>query len=48
MQYLVLHAGWCLTTERGGCALTEVWDAEEPDLKAEARYLYTCTLALYT
>lgn len=37
VQYLVLHAGWCLTTERGGCALTEVWDAEEPDLKAEGR-----------
>ena len=37
VQYLVLHAGWCLTTERGGCALTEVWDAEEPELKDEGR-----------
>ena len=37
LQYLVLHAGWCLTTERAGCALTEVWDAEEPELRAEGR-----------
>ena len=37
VQYLVLHAGWCLTTERAGCALTEVWDAEEPELREEGR-----------
>ena len=24
VEYLVLSAPWCLTTERGGCALTEV------------------------
>ena len=24
VEYLVLHAGWCLSTERNGCALTEV------------------------
>jgi len=31
-EYLVLSAPWCLTTQRGGCALTEVWDIEEPEL----------------
>ena len=33
VEYLVLHAGWCLSTERNGCALTEVWDQEEPQLR---------------
>ena len=33
VEYLILSAPWCLTTTRGGCALTEVWDIEEPDLK---------------
>lgn len=32
VQYLVLSSAWCLTTERDGCALTEVWDQEEPEL----------------
>ena len=30
VEYLVLTKHWCLTTARGGCALTEVWDIEEP------------------
>jgi len=37
VQYLVLSAPWCLTTSRGGCALTEVWDLEEPHLVEEGR-----------
>lgn len=41
VEYLVLSAPWCLTTERGGCALTEVWDIEEPGLK-EAGNPPTC------
>jgi hypothetical protein len=30
VEYLVLTKHWCLTLNRGGCALTEVWDIEEP------------------
>jgi len=41
VEYLVLSAPWCLTTERGGCALTEVWDSQEPGLK-EAGNPPTC------
>jgi len=37
VDYLVLSGSWCLTTERGGCALTEVWDIEEPELKEKGR-----------
>jgi len=33
VEYLILHAGWCLSVERNGCALTEVWDQEDPGLK---------------
>jgi hypothetical protein len=33
VEYVVLSAPWCLTTERGGCALTEVWDIEEPGIR---------------
>jgi len=33
VEYLILAAPWCLTTSRNGCALTEVWDNEEPELK---------------
>ena len=35
VEYLILSAPWCLTTTRCGCALTEVWDIEEPDLKQQ-------------
>jgi hypothetical protein len=35
VEYLVLSGQWCLTTTRGGCALTEVWDIEEPQLKEQ-------------
>jgi len=33
VNYLILSGPWCLSTERNGCALTEVWDVEEPYLK---------------
>jgi len=33
VDYMVLSNAWCLTTERHGCALTEVWDNEEPEKK---------------
>lgn len=32
VDYLILSSQWCLTTSRNGCALTEVWDIEEPEL----------------
>jgi len=35
VEYLILSGQWCLTTTRGGCALTEVWDIEEPELKEQ-------------
>jgi len=35
VEYLVLSGPWCLTTSRNGCALTEVWDIEEPELKEQ-------------
>jgi len=35
VEYLVLSSPWCLTTSRNGCALTEVWDIEEPELKEQ-------------
>ena len=37
VEYLILNNGWCLSIERNGCALTEVWDAEEPELKVQGR-----------
>lgn len=37
VEYLILNSGWCLTTERGGCALTENWDRLEPELKEAGR-----------
>jgi len=37
VEYLILHGQWCLSVQRGGCALTEVWDVEEPELKAAGR-----------
>jgi len=37
VEYLVLSGPWCLSTQRGGCALTEVWDVEEPALKEVGR-----------
>merc|ERR1719309_887997 len=37
VEYLILHAGWCLSVERNGCALTEVWDQEDPSLKNQGR-----------
>merc|ERR1719430_1005219 len=46
VEYLVLSAPWCLTTERGGCALTEVWDSQEPGLK-EAGNPPTCPTLWY-
>jgi hypothetical protein len=33
VEYLVLTSSWCLSVERGGCAMTEVWDLEEPHNK---------------
>ena len=37
VEYLILHAGWCLSVERNGCALTEVWDQEDPSLKNQGK-----------
>lgn len=37
VEYLVMSGPWCLTTQRGGCALTEVWDIEEPELKERGK-----------
>ena len=36
VDYMVLSNAWCLTTERHGCALTEVWDNEEPEKKVKS------------
>jgi len=37
VEYMVLSGPWCLSTQRGGCALTEVWDIEEPELKEKGK-----------
>jgi len=29
VNYLVLNEAWCLSTKRGGCAITELWDLED-------------------
>ena len=42
VEYVVLSAPWCLTTERGGCALTEVI------LDTGHWTLYTVHCTLYT
>jgi len=33
VEYLIILGPYCLTTQRHGCALTEVWDQEEPQLR---------------
>ena len=37
VEYLVILGPYCLTTQRDGCSLTEVWDEEEPELKSQGR-----------